>query len=370
MVDAEVRRRLFREAFRRQLGRRALEKRRPAFTEVALSAILTEYVRALDSQEQGLPDEETVSVLQSVAEAAEHLVGATQIGTRDELLRIAASAAAAAGYAANASTLLRSDEAAGSTPEILAGRTTLAYEALLRRSFGWMARTASVPRHELRVIMNELETAPAQAGRASASLRLLQGVRALARSLLALDGGNQDADAAFALFGRARAIASKYDVADIYSLTLDFEFQGRLALENSTARLLAPHVADAVLRRDLVEILVSGPGRAYPRYELWPPQRDFLKAALRETDNFVADMPTSAGKTTLAELLIARWLSEDPAAQVVYLAPLNALAYELRDTLGRRFENVARVTIQDGLVRHPVGRLLRSYRSANPGHNT
>ena len=349
MVDAEIRRRLFREAFRRRLGRQSLEYRRPAFTQAALSDVLSEYVAALDALESTSDAGGGASAFESVAEGAELLVEATALETRDELRRLAASAATAAGFAANASTLLRAEEAATPAPEALAARTTLAYEALLRRSFRWMGRVAAVPQDELRLIMLELETVPRQAGKASASLRLLRGVRFLADALMALDDRANEVEAAFALFARAREIALRTEVADVYSQTLDFELQARLALENSTARLLAPYVRDGILRSDLLEVLVSGhAGSTYPRYELWPPQRDFLEEAFRETDNFVAEMPTSAGKTTLAELLIARWLSENPSAQVVYLAPLNALAYELRDTLGQRFSAVARVDIQTG----------------------
>ena len=121
--------------------------------------------------------------------------------------------------------------------------------------------------------------------------------------------------------------------------------------------LVEPFVQDGRLRSEIARELWQRAGNRFPRYELWPPQRDFVLRNLGERDNFIISMPTSAGKTTCAELMIARWLSEKPDAVVVYVAPINALAYELRQTLDARFRRFADVRLITG-----------AYESANPSN--
>ena len=62
--------------------------------------------------------------------------------------------------------------------------------------------------------------------------------------------------------------------------------------------------------------------------ELWESQITALRAGLLSDSNrgLAIRMPTSAGKTRIAELAILDTLSKVPKTQAVYIAPFNALA--------------------------------------------
>ena len=69
--------------------------------------------------------------------------------------------------------------------------------------------------------------------------------------------------------------------------------------------------------------------------ELWPSQIEGAQRAVDSTDNLVVSLPTSAGKTRIAELCILRCLSE--GRRVVFLTPLRALSAQAEATLQRTF---------------------------------
>lgn len=67
--------------------------------------------------------------------------------------------------------------------------------------------------------------------------------------------------------------------------------------------------------------------------ELWPSQMDALKdGLLLDTSNKIIKMPTSAGKTRIAELAIAHTLINNKNAKCIYVAPYRALVAELEET--------------------------------------
>lgn len=104
-------------------------------------------------------------------------------------------------------------------------------------------------------------------------------------------------------------------------------------LKNST-RLVVSR-----LELDLPDAYISelvGSGARHPILELWPPQRDALAGMLMTQPSLVVSMPTSAGKTLLAELRMAASLGRDPDALCVYIAPYNALAQQVREKLAER----------------------------------
>lgn len=51
----------------------------------------------------------------------------------------------------------------------------------------------------------------------------------------------------------------------------------------------------------------------------------------------VASLPTSGGKTRVAEIAILQKLIEEPDAVIIYLTPFRSLAYEVEDTLSKVF---------------------------------
>ena len=65
--------------------------------------------------------------------------------------------------------------------------------------------------------------------------------------------------------------------------------------------------------------------------ELWPSQIEGTSRAVDSSDNLIVSLPTSAGKTRIAELCILRCLSE--GKRVVFVTPLRALSAQTESAL-------------------------------------
>ncbi len=82
--------------------------------------------------------------------------------------------------------------------------------------------------------------------------------------------------------------------------------------------------------REFVQNLAAA-GAEAPLLELWPSQREALGRGLLDPARraIVAEMPTSAGKTLLAEFSIVQALALNPGSSVAYLVPTRALVNQL-----------------------------------------
>lgn len=69
--------------------------------------------------------------------------------------------------------------------------------------------------------------------------------------------------------------------------------------------------------------------------ELWPSQLEAATRALDPADDLIVALPTSAGKTRIAELCILRTLASGRRA--VYVTPLRALSAQIESDLGQTF---------------------------------
>lgn len=75
--------------------------------------------------------------------------------------------------------------------------------------------------------------------------------------------------------------------------------------------------------------------------EFWTSQIQALeKGLLSSSHGFVVQMPTSAGKTKVAELAILCELIKKPGFKCIYLAPFRALAYEIEEALSSVFSYI------------------------------
>jgi len=94
-----------------------------------------------------------------------------------------------------------------------------------------------------------------------------------------------------------------------------------------------------VRARNLVEELANM-GRKNPFIELWPSQQEALKSSLFDMAkrSIVMQMPTSAGKTLMAEFAIVQSHALNPDSTVIYVVPTRALVnqttLQLRKDLG------------------------------------
>jgi hypothetical protein len=73
--------------------------------------------------------------------------------------------------------------------------------------------------------------------------------------------------------------------------------------------------------------------RRPPQMELWPSQLDAARRAIDLTDDLVIALPTSAGKTRIAELCILATLAR--VKRVVYVTPLRALSAQVERVLAQ-----------------------------------
>ena len=95
----------------------------------------------------------------------------------------------------------------------------------------------------------------------------------------------------------------------------------------------SPHAEEwELLRRHFISLLFRRP-RA--EIDLWPSQIDAASKAVDEDKHIVASLPTSAGKTRIAELCILRCLAS--GRRVVFVTPLRALSAQTETNLQKTF---------------------------------
>jgi hypothetical protein len=71
-------------------------------------------------------------------------------------------------------------------------------------------------------------------------------------------------------------------------------------------------------------------------FEFWTSQlRALENGLLAKDENFVVQMPTSSGKTFIAELLILKYLNKQPEKKCIYIAPYRALSNEKENELSK-----------------------------------
>ncbi len=86
------------------------------------------------------------------------------------------------------------------------------------------------------------------------------------------------------------------------------------------------------LRRLFIALLQSRPKS---EIDLWPSQTEAANRAVDQSDDLVVSLPTSAGKTRIAELCILRCLAGN--RRVVFITPLRALSAQTEANLQRTF---------------------------------
>lgn len=86
--------------------------------------------------------------------------------------------------------------------------------------------------------------------------------------------------------------------------------------------------------REIFVLLMAA--RSTSELDLWPSQVSIASRVLDTSDDIVASLPTSAGKTRIAELCILRALSL--SKRVVFITPLRSLSAQTEGTLKRTFK--------------------------------
>jgi len=134
--------------------------------------------------------------------------------------------------------------------------------------------------------------------------------------------------------------------------------------DNALWTRLAPLSGDDPNGQYVVPYIRANFRRQVPVVELWRSQNVALPYINEpERRSYCLKMPTSAGKTRVAELAILRFLldhAHDPDAKCIYIAPYRSLAVEVEHTLKESFHPLGvRVSeLYGGFELSPIERLL------------
>jgi superfamily II DNA/RNA helicase len=162
---------------------------------------------------------------------------------------------------------------------------------------------------------------------------------AMSLFLLALERGEQPLlDRALEMLRTGLAICSDFNMLPQW-------WAHRIAVHllsdlwSNTFHAQVPHepagngAADWPRLRELFIALLQRRPRA--EVDLWPSQVDAATRAVDQSDDLVVSLPTSAGKTRIAELCILRCLAG--GKRVVFITPLRALSAQTETTLQKTF---------------------------------
>ncbi|MFD3003656.1 DEAD/DEAH box helicase [Pontibacter toksunensis] len=109
--------------------------------------------------------------------------------------------------------------------------------------------------------------------------------------------------------------------------------------DSSLWTLLPPYFDNNSFRVN--DFIVSLAFRKSPVFELFYSQKISLPKLLnQENRGVIISLPTSSGKTRIAELGIFSCLNNNPGAKVIYIAPYKSLAYEIEETFDLTFSTL------------------------------
>jgi hypothetical protein len=285
---------------------------------------------------------DTTPAFSAAAEAIESSVrrGPTQHPDRGRHLVIAAAAFHLAGYAARSYSLLSepsSELNLSSAERCLALLLRRQLQALRSCVVDWL----SDPAHSDETIAARLQSDQDEFGPEDAAVVALSAVYHRAVGLF---------DAALVL-GNERIYASALD--QLENVVRHSSLLGNIPMW--WVGTLTRHLVTDLWNSSLNVRLPSGPGhglspawdglrlgfiqllgtRPLPQLDLWPSQLDAAARAMDPKDDLIVALPTSAGKTRIAEICILRTLTD--GKRVVYVTPLRALSAEVEQTLARTF---------------------------------
>lgn len=196
---------------------------------------------------------------------------------------------------------------------------------------------------QLRRVAETAQTEPEGDGRWNASL-----VEALATALVgsafshtlrfSLRGESSGLGEAVENLDRAESLYSSLRLVEETNLVRSIRSLLPVMERRATWTLLPDLAPDRPKWRRYLKLLARGVGanllRGSSITELWPSQIAAIDQGLLKTNSSkVVKMPTSAGKTRIAELAIIHTLVNDPEARCVYVAPYRALVAELEQSL-------------------------------------
>lgn len=160
-----------------------------------------------------------------------------------------------------------------------------------------------------------------------------------------LRGNEDNLDHALTMLGAASAAFESIGAVNHHSLARLLRQTLPRMKQRSTWHLLGSvHSRNDVWHRYLV-LLARGLGERIDEnsgiVELWPSQITALKQGLFDpTASIMVRMPTSAGKTRIAEMAMVHQLVTNPDQRCIYIAPFNALGGEIEGSYSGLFSDL------------------------------
>jgi helicase len=262
-----------------------------------------------------------------------------------------------AGYQANSACLARGavDRARWTSEPALDGLISAFLQRMFLRVTTLRAPLTEVPSAALLATDDEIER---RASHAVTAIALSEA------SAFFLTGDDSHADAALEHLALARRGLAQVGDAVAYNAVVGIEHVFPLMVDRSTWNHLGA-VSDSPRWRRYLKVLARGLGtdvlEARSVSELWPSQQAAVDGGLlTDARSLAVRMPTSAGKTRVAELAIVHTLVSQLGSKCVYIAPYRALANEIEESFANLFHDLgyAASTVPGGYDQDEMGEEL------------
>ena len=229
-------------------------------------------------------------------------------------------------------------------------RISRAFVFLCRRGGGWSdIEAASNEIHRLRELQEEREPSHFAAvgvnQEAVAAVLVLFNLAKIVETCAVFISSGTPSDPLLEIdrhYGQASALLERIHDPELLHFT-DALYQGTRNLVRSSVWFNTRQLGEKV--REFISAIASSE-RDDPILELWPSQRRAISSELLNPARraVVVEMPTSAGKTLLAEFSIVQALALNPNSRVAYVVPTRALVNQVTARLRRDFEPLGYAT--------------------------
>lgn len=142
------------------------------------------------------------------------------------------------------------------------------------------------------------------------------------------------------------SLSEEYGFVNIWRIIYPLNFIYNEIKDNSLWKNLKTFDLAADSNHLINEYIKNYIGRKTPITELWPPQKNTInKINNPKRENFCLKMPTSSGKTLIAELTILRFLldlEDNPSerSKCIYISPYRSLSSEIEKTFSNSFGKI------------------------------
>lgn len=164
-------------------------------------------------------------------------------------------------------------------------------------------------------------------------------------------GDNNFIEDSLRLLDKYKNISLTHNIVDYWWVITCLEIIIKELYENSLWNQLKPFYSDSdeELNNELRNYILNYANKENPIVELWPSQISAIPKILENDDNLTIKMPTSAGKTFIAELLILKYYMQGNFynnGKVIYISPFKSLSNEIESSL-RYSLNILGLKISD-----------------------